>query len=336
MLSNVSFNADITQRSPLAQFRAKGLTDSFFNAVHHRRAESVCVVSWKHSAFKAYEFAEYQAARKTIKETLQQDDEAGRNALWALNQLEGFTYAPEVVPNSDGTFSFEWKTGRGFGSLKIGPNYSVYHVSPQASGPLEGGTSEPFEPYVGILMNTLLYPSVAPSIRWVEPNASAQMSLCRHLVDCVVASRPSSAATDKLDSCISQAFESAKFVEFEDGKENEFTLDIMRLVKQYGPTAVERISRALKTSSNSNETFAQTLLCFGRMDDPTTQVARGRAVRWGLKSSSAIVRDAATIAIESMFDRDAQAELRSAIKRETVPSLKQDMESALEYLETAP
>lgn len=336
-VSNISFNAE-TPRNTSTGFRVKRPIRSALVAASHSLGEPNSPIC------KVYEFAEYEIARRAIKERSRLDDDAGRNALWALGQLEGITYAPGVVPNADGSFSFEWRTDRGFGSLKIGATYSSYQLYPQTSQPIEGGGAETSERCVGLLVNTLLYPSAAPSIHWAEPNAQAsiwghlgdwaQMSICGNLAgDCVTPSALPTGGTGELDSLLNQAFDSARFVEFENGKENEFTIEIIKLVKKHGATAVEKIGRALTGRSVPYETVAQTLLCLGGIDDLATGLARSRVVRHGLKSSSAIVRDAATIAIDSMSDKGAKAELRSAIGQETVPSLKQDMQAVLEYLE---
>jgi hypothetical protein len=127
---------------------------------------------------------------------------------------------------------------------------------------------------------------------------------------------------------------SAVFTEFEDGMENEVTLRIMRLLTQYGPSAVDKFARILSSGSARPEIVAQVLLCFGRTDDQATYSARSRAVREGLRSSSAKVRDAAGVAIDSMLDRSAEADLLVAIERERVPTLKQDMLSVLADLQS--
>jgi len=264
------------------------------------------------------------------------DDVVGQNALWALDQLQNFMCAPEVTRNPDGTFSFEWSTDRGSGFIQIGAGRSAYQVCALGSAPIAGGAAQDLEPYVGMLVNALLYPTPS-SICIGDPNVSAQLVGCGWFTqDFTTVSVPKDDETHSSDSAVGRAFAASDLVEFEDGKENEFTLQIIALVKQQGPQVVERIARALTDRKRSNETIAQTLLCLGRMHDPATLGARSRVVRKALNSPSAIVRDAATVAIDSMADRDATAELRTAIEREPVPSLRKDMESVLAYLETAP
>jgi hypothetical protein len=139
-------------------------------------------------------------------------------------------------------------------------------------------------------------------------------------------------ANGVLASAIERAFSIASRVEFEDGIENGFSMQLISLVKEWGVLAVDKITSKLLQRGVRSDIVAQTLLCFGRIEDVATRSARSRVVRQGLLSSSAKVRDAATVAIGSMLDVGAKADISAAIRRESVPSLKEDMQEVLSYL----
>jgi len=134
---------------------------------------------------------------------------------------------------------------------------------------------------------------------------------------------------------IERVFALADLVEFEDGIENEFTKQLQSLVKEWGGPAVVKLAPMIFRPTIRTEIAAQTLLCLGRIDDKDTVSARSRILRRGLLSSSAKVRDAATVGIASMGDRGATADLVAAVERESIPSLRDDMRAVLEYLQTA-
>src|SRR5690348_6485508 len=95
-VSQVSFNAKIPRNTSVG-FRAKEPKKAVFVTASCWPTEQASFTALKSSAYKAYEFADYQNARRTIKEKSEMGDDAGRNALWALSRLENFTHAPEVI-----------------------------------------------------------------------------------------------------------------------------------------------------------------------------------------------------------------------------------------------
>jgi len=133
---------------------------------------------------------------------------------------------------------------------------------------------------------------------------------------------------------IERVFALADLVEFEDGIENEFTKQLKSLVKEWGGSAIVKLAPMIFRPAIRTEIAAQTLLCLGRIDDKGSVSARSRILRRGLLSSSAKVRDAATVGIASMADRGAKADLVAAVERESIPSLRDDMRAVLEYLKT--
>jgi hypothetical protein len=145
---------------------------------------------------------------------------------------------------------------------------------------------------------------------------------------------PCETLPDSLLSLVKGALGLADFVEFEDGMENEFTLRIINLVNQHGRTAVDTLVSAMFRPDVRPEVIAQTLLCFARVDDEASIQARSRALRRGLLSPSAVVRDAATIGVAALEDMRAIADLVSAIATEKIRGLREDMQAALSYLQS--
>jgi hypothetical protein len=182
--------------------------------------------------------------------------------------------------------------------------------------------------------------SVSNPISEYAPHVEARTYLIVNTVASCVTNKPSFdpqpapdiRLPDTLKTEIDEALALAVHVEFEDGFENKFTLRVMDLVKKYGNVAVEELARKLFRPELRPHIAAQTLLCLGRMDDRASYSMRSWVIRQGLRSSSAKVRDAAAVAIDSMYDISAQADLAKAIEREPVPTLKEDMQSVLESL----
>lgn len=138
--------------------------------------------------------------------------------------------------------------------------------------------------------------------------------------------------TAALTSAIDRAFASGEFLEFEDGVENEFTSQLMSMVKVWGGLGVRELATFMFRPGVRADIVAQALLCLGRIDDEDSYTTRARTLRRGLLAESAKVRDAAAVGIASISDLGASADLAKAIERETIPSLKEDMRAVLASL----
>jgi hypothetical protein len=175
--------------------------------------------------------------------------------------------------------------------------------------------------------NRLILEYASPTLDVTDPVSS---QIC--LANTELTGAPYQDLPHGLLSAIAGALDLAEFVEFEDGMENEFTTRIIDLVKEYGGLAVEKLTSMLFRSGVRPETVAQTLLCFARVDNEVSAQARSRALRRGLRSSSAIVRDAATVGIVATQDVSAEFDLAAAIAREKIRGLREDMQVALSSL----
>jgi hypothetical protein len=145
---------------------------------------------------------------------------------------------------------------------------------------------------------------------------------------------PQAVAKQELKSTIEALLNLGTLLDFEDGLENEFTIQLDSLVKKYGSVAMEELAKTLFLPGVHLDVVTQTLLCLGRIEDETSYLARSWVLQRGLFSSSAKVRDAAAVGISSLADALAKDSLEVAIRKEPVRSLKADMQRVLSYLQT--
>jgi hypothetical protein len=102
--------------------------------------------SWPHACqiARSQTFSEIESLRKAVDDVtyaeanwdgygaLPISGETKRNAIAALNVLAGTIPAPTVVPNPNGTLSFEWETESGVGNLEIGKTRYSFYVKTKA------------------------------------------------------------------------------------------------------------------------------------------------------------------------------------------------------------
>ncbi len=139
-------------------------------------------------------------------------------------------------------------------------------------------------------------------------------------------------ANDDAEAAVARVLDLADQVDFEDGIENEFTKKLRGLVREYGGVALETLARTLFLPEIRTGIVVQSLLCLGRTDDAPSYPGRSWVLQRGLLSTSAKVRDAATVGICSLADVRAIGSLEAAASKESVRSLKEDMREVLSYL----
>jgi hypothetical protein len=194
------------------------------------------------------------------------------------------------------------------------------------------GPSRPIEPNGFFLVEYTLKASTATGF---VPNTAASLVTDLITSDSAPSHDSPEDASGVFASAIEKAFSSAELIEFDDGIENRFTTELITVVKKWGSQVVPRIGATIFGSEISPEVAAQTLLCLGRIDDKDSFLSRSRTLRRGLCSPSAIVRDAAATGIGSLRDAEAMTDLAGAIRRESVPSVKEGMQAVLDYLKMA-
>lgn len=118
----------------------------------------------------AWSFAEFEAARAAVEQfaaveanwdgfgALQISEDTKRNALTALSRFESIAPAPAVIPNPNGTLSFEWETEEGIGHLEIGRTRYSFYIRPSIGDAflMDGNARQVFG--LGSIINGRLYP----------------------------------------------------------------------------------------------------------------------------------------------------------------------------------
>ena len=91
-------------------------------------------------------------ATKISRETLQNTDNA-------IDILLRSTPVPDIVPNPNGTISFEWESAHGVGHLEIGKTKFSFYVKTRSGSPtLADGLADQIGNDIGPLVASLLFP----------------------------------------------------------------------------------------------------------------------------------------------------------------------------------
>ncbi len=127
-------------------------------------------------------------------------------------------------------------------------------------------------------------------------------------------------------------FAEAEWEVFEDGMENTFSSSLVKLISHYSERAVEVLSRLIFDAETNPEVSAQALRWVGRVNSSQTRRSRRHLLERGLYSSLAQVRDGAVLGLASMNDPEAMSSLETAIERERISELREDMMKVLTRL----
>jgi hypothetical protein len=128
------------------------------------------------------------------------------------------------------------------------------------------------------------------------------------------------------------AFQRSAEERFEDGMESEFSKELELLVKAYGPSSKDILSRLLEDDSVSAKAWGEAMRWLGRFDDRASHEARLWVLEKGLTAHSAFVRDGAALGLASMDDPSAIPYLQRAIDSEKVGGLREDLQEVLSQL----
>ena len=96
---------------------------------------------------------------------------------------------------------------------------------------------------------------------------------------------------------------------------------------------MEAIINLLLSNRANTDVASEALKVIGRLNHKITYRDRLWLLERGLYNSSARVRDGAILGLAFMNDSIAIAPLKSAIERERIPELRQDMKQVLAQLE---
>ena len=140
-----------------------------FNLFHYPSSPT----TWFTPSYKchAQAFAEFEVARDTIEHLAFPEanwdgygavgisKETKDNALAALQTLEATVSAPAIIPNPNGTLSFEWETEQGIGHLEIGRTRYSFYVRPNLGNTiLLDGSAVQVKRFLGSVVEEMLYP----------------------------------------------------------------------------------------------------------------------------------------------------------------------------------
>ncbi|MCI0357793.1 MAG: HEAT repeat domain-containing protein [Planctomycetaceae bacterium] len=137
--------------------------------------------------------------------------------------------------------------------------------------------------------------------------------------------------------CVFQAHRS---MHFEDGRENAFRDAIEGLVRRYGTTAVNAISKLLLVDKPmergvvTTETAVECLRLLGEIEDRRSATERLLLLVRCLNSPHASFRDAAALGLLELGDNEAVNYLRNATSKETNPIVKKNILAVVDEFET--
>ena len=130
------------------------------------------------------------------------------------------------------------------------------------------------------------------------------------------------------------AFRDALEESFEDGMENEFSLQLTNLLRRYKEETVDSLAAFVTSNIVNDEISAQALRCLVRLGNDTAYTRILWLLERSLHSESPRIRDAAALSLASLDDPQAIPYLRLAIDREPYMELRLDMEQVLAQLES--
>lgn len=152
------------------------ITNSFFNDAVPAHFQTTYIMPLRSVTRVGYAFAEFESARSAIRRAFSQPnwdgygalpigEETKKNAHGVLSILENSTCAPEIVPNPNGTLSFEWETAHGFGQLEIGRTRCSFYVKRHGGRAItyEGSAGE-VGGALGAYVDVLLYPKPSQAL----------------------------------------------------------------------------------------------------------------------------------------------------------------------------
>jgi len=123
--------------------------------------------------------------------------------------------------------------------------------------------------------------------------------------------------------------------QFEAGVESRFSRALQQLLWVCHPTAVLRsLKTRLIDGDAGPEVLSEILQWASRQEAGAIRIYVIDLVTAGLHHASALVRDAAALALACLDERAAAAHLRQALEREVVPELREDLKDLVRSLES--
>jgi hypothetical protein len=160
---------------------------SFSNLLFNAFEQPAVPAAWYMPAanYQVQTFAEFEAARESIEQlafpeanwdgygALPISLEAKSNALTALYALEKTAPAPAVIPNANGTLSFEWETELGVSHLEIGRTRYSFYVRPNIGRTiLVDGSASQINRLLGSFVDLLYSRPSQPATANISPSSN--------------------------------------------------------------------------------------------------------------------------------------------------------------------
>jgi len=152
-----------------------------FNVFAYSQVAPTCVLPIKQCF--PQRFAEYAVARNSVEQMAFEEEnwdgygafpvtfQTKTNAKVALIQLEPGAPAPQVTPNPNGTFSFEWETNHGTAHLEIGRTRYSFYVKPIVGQPyFARGHVNQIDATLGMRVDEGLFPKASATLSYTTTN----------------------------------------------------------------------------------------------------------------------------------------------------------------------
>lgn len=138
---------------------------------------------------------------------------------------------------------------------------------------------------------------------------------------------------DRLARRIGIVFDLAREELFEDGMESEFSRALITLIHSHGNAAISAIEKTLQSGHVSSEIAQEALRWLGALAHSESHKYRLLILRGYLEAPIAPIRDAAGLGLAAMDDPTAIPAIMEAIRNETYPQLRQNLQLVLIQLE---
>ena len=137
---------------------------------------------------------------------------------------------------------------------------------------------------------------------------------------------------DPLRRYIQQIVQDAQEEVFEDGMESNFSRGLASAIQEHGNKALAAIDDIILNSNANAELQGETLIQLGSIDSPGTHSRRLTILTGALESKDVRVRDAASLALDTMEDASAIPALESALRREQSARMQQNLQAVITQL----
>lgn len=154
--------------------------------------------------------------------------------------------------------------------------------------------------------------------------------------------RPSSCARSTLDAVLPFDMEDrlvrilagSQDEPFEAGVESRLARDLQRVFASRPLAVLQSLRKRLGESAEEPEILAETLQWASRIEGSLAREAVIDLLLAGLQSEHPLVRDSAALALADFDEKVAVEQIQRAIERESVPEMREDLESLVHSLES--